>query len=153
MDTSVDLVIAAQAFHWFDQEKTRAEFKRALRPSGYVALMWNIRQLDSTPFLHEYETFLLKYGTDYKFVRHENITEAEIEMFFQHPFSQAAFKNVQVFEFDGLKGRALSASYVPSEQNPVFPQMIEDLRVLFEKHQSQGKIEIIYDTKVYFARI
>ena len=77
----------------------------------------------------------------------------EILFLFQNPFSQAAFKNVQIFGFDGLKGRALSASYVPSEQDPIFPQMIEDLHVLFEKHQSQGKIEIIYDTKVYFARI
>ena len=31
---SVDCVVAAQAFHWFDPEKTRAEFQRILRAGG-----------------------------------------------------------------------------------------------------------------------
>ena len=43
--------MAAQAFHWFDPEWTREEFKRILRPDGYVALMWNERQLDNSEFL------------------------------------------------------------------------------------------------------
>ena len=40
---SVDLVIAAQAFHWFDPPRTRAEFARILKPRGKVALVWNQR--------------------------------------------------------------------------------------------------------------
>ena len=151
-DRSIDIVTAAQAFHWFDHQKTRAEFKRILRPGGHVALMWNIRQIDSTPFLRDYEQFLLKYGTDYKFVRHENITREDIAAFFQRPFPTASFKNVQIFDFDGLKGRALSASYVPAETDPIFPQMVSELSELFEKHQSQGKIEIIYDTDVHYSK-
>jgi ubiquinone/menaquinone biosynthesis C-methylase UbiE len=151
-DRSVNFVVAAQAFHWFEQEKTRTEFKRILRPGGYVALFWNIRQMDSTPFLRDYEQFLLKYGTDYKFVRHENITREDITAFFREPFSTASFKNVQILDLDGLKGRALSASYVPAETDPIFPQMVSELSELFEKHQSQGKIEIIYDTDVHYSK-
>ena len=151
-DDSVHIVIAAQAFHWFDPEKTRAEFRRILKPDGYVALMWNIRQMDSTPFLRDYEQFLLRFGTDYKFVRHENITSEDIEAFFQRPVEMASYRNVQVLDLDGLKGRALSASYVPDEAQPIFPQMIDELSVLFEKYQSQGKIEIIYDTNIYYTK-
>src|SRR5689334_18081902 len=57
-DHSVDLITAGQAFHWFDRERARAEFARILRPSGWVALVWNERRIDSTPFLADYERLL-----------------------------------------------------------------------------------------------
>src|SRR5437868_1659935 len=42
-DTSADLVLAAQAFHWFESEKALAEFSRVLKPAGHAVLMWNER--------------------------------------------------------------------------------------------------------------
>jgi SAM-dependent methyltransferase len=42
-DASVDAVIAAQAYHWFDPETATAEVARVLRPGGVVALVWNRR--------------------------------------------------------------------------------------------------------------
>ena len=80
-DHSVDLVTAAQAAHWFDRPKARREFLRILKPGGSTALLWNERLTNTTPFLRAYEEMLLKYGTDYKEVRHERTT-AEIRDFF-----------------------------------------------------------------------
>jgi ubiquinone/menaquinone biosynthesis C-methylase UbiE len=40
-DRSVDVVIAAQAFHWFDHEVAIPEMARVLKPGGHVALVWN----------------------------------------------------------------------------------------------------------------
>src|SRR5436190_2253664 len=90
-DSSVDLVVAAQAFHWFEPDATRNEFKRILKPGGHVALIWNERQLDTTPFLVEYEAFLLKYATDYSKVRHENVDGPRLQNFFQQPYLSARF--------------------------------------------------------------
>jgi SAM-dependent methyltransferase len=42
-DGSVDAVVVAQAFHWFDAQAALAEFHRVLRPDGRVALIWNRR--------------------------------------------------------------------------------------------------------------
>ncbi len=150
---SVDLVVAAQAFHWFDPDWTRPEFRRILKPGGFIVLIWNERQLDSTPFLVEYEAFLLKYANDYGNVRHENIADAELRGFFQQDYGSVTFPNQQIFGFDGLKGRMLSASYMPSETAAEFPSMIEELQMLFAKHAENGKIKVSYDTRVYFSQV
>jgi SAM-dependent methyltransferase len=40
-DNSVDVVVVAQAFHWFDHERALAEIARILRPDGHLAVVWN----------------------------------------------------------------------------------------------------------------
>jgi Methylase involved in ubiquinone/menaquinone biosynthesis len=151
-DNSVNIVFAAQAFHWFDPESTRIEFKRILNKNGYIALMWNERQLDTTPFLREYERFLLTHAADYEKVRHENVTNDYLSNFFRSDFSQKTFANAQIFDFEGLRGRMLSSSYMPSETNERFAAVESELRRLFEKHaDASGKVAILYDTNVFYT--
>ena len=152
-DASCDFVIAAQAFHWFEPQATRAEFRRILKPGGYVALIWNERQLDTTEFLREYEKLLLKYGRDYAEVRHEQIDEAVLGGFFQAEFGRATFANRQVFDLAGLRGRLLSSSYMPDENDPAFPLLEKELESLFAKHNESGRITVFYDTNVFYSRL
>ncbi|QYO66200.1 class I SAM-dependent methyltransferase [Leptolyngbya sp. 7M] len=152
-DASCDLIIAAQAFHWFEPGPTRAEFQRILRPHGHVALIWNERQIDSTEFLKEYEKLLLKYGRDYSEVRHEQIDEAVLRQFFGVEISKATFPNLQEFDLEGLRGRLLSSSYMPDEADPVFPNLEKELAVLFTNHAENGKIKVFYDTNIFYFEL
>ncbi len=150
---SVDFVVAAQAFHWFDKTKTRAEFKRILKQNSFVALVWNERQLDTNEFLRAYENFIIKFGTDYEQLRHDNIDENILKDFFQTDFRRATFQNVQTLDFAGLKGRLLSSSYMPSEENSAYETMIKELKDLFADYAKNDRINILYDTNVFYARI
>ena len=40
---SVDTVIGAQCFHWWDVDRALPEVARVLRPGGHLALTWNLR--------------------------------------------------------------------------------------------------------------
>lgn len=151
-DQSVNLIVAAQAFHWFDTPETRAEFSRILKPDGHIALIWNERLTDSTPFLSDYEQLLLRFGTDYAQVRHENIDLAAISRFFHGEWKQAAFANSQSFDFEGLQGRLLSCSYAPPAGHAGHEPMLVELARIFELHVSGGTVQFDYDTRVYLGR-
>lgn len=152
-NSSIDLITAGQAFHWFDQRLTRLEATRILKASGWVALIWNDRKLDTTPFLRDYESLLLKYGSDYQEVRHDK-AEGEIAKFFDgDQVTLKIFQNEQVVDLDGLRGRVLSSSYTPEPDNPSFQPMMDELELLFEKHQANGRVVLDYDTKVFYGRL
>jgi len=151
-DASVDVVFAAQAFHWFPLEGSRVEFRRILRPKGWIALMWNERQVNATAFLAEYEAFLKRYSADYENVRHERIGPDQFAAFFRQPYETVVFTNSQVFDLEGLLGRVASTSYMPSEDDEAFPAMADELKLIFAKHQQSGKIAVFYDTKVYYTQ-
>lgn len=153
-EQSVDLIVAAQAFHWFDGELARREFRRILCPGGHVALVWNERRTDGTPFLRAYERLLLKHGTDYEKISARHVKPEVIGSFLAPGgYRQKAFENRQHFDFEGLEGRVLSSSYVPPRDDPRYPAMAAELRQVFDAHQSGGQVCFEYDTQVYSGRL
>jgi SAM-dependent methyltransferase len=150
---SVDFVTAAQAFHWFDRDKSRAEFARVLRPGGWVVLIWNERRLDSTAFLRQYENLLLRYGTDYGKVRHENVTSEIADFFFPQTFQLKTLENAQHFNFESLRGRLLSSSYTPDAGHPSFEPMLRELEEIFDTNQKHGIVSFEYETRVYYGHL
>lgn len=152
---SIDIVTAGQAFHWFDHERARQEFRRILRPPRWVALIWNERRVASTPFLAAYEQLLLEYGTDYAQLQHRDTAASGALAAFFAPggYQTATFVNEQIFDHDGLRGRLLSSSYTPEAGHPRHAAMLEELRALFDAHQSGGTVTFEYDTQVYYGRL
>jgi len=151
-ENSCDFITCAQAFHWFDLLKTKKEFSRILNNDGYVILIWNSRINDASDFMSAFENFLNKFSIDYQKVNHQIIGLETFGKFFNN-FEVQYFPNEQVFDFEGLKGRVLSASYIPTEEDYRFSNMIEELRSLFDKFNEKGKIKMIYQTEVYFGRM
>ena len=151
--SSIDVVVAAQAFHWFDGAAFRAECLRILKPEGVAALLWNVRRVDGSPFAAAYEALLREFGTDYLAVRHENITDDRLTSFFGGPFQRRDFDNVQVLDREGLRARLLSSSYTPALGQEQHEPMLAALERLFEAHQRDGKVAMEYELLVYASRL
>lgn len=153
-DSSVDGVIAGQAFHWFDPKATRAEFARIVRPGGFVALFWNSRRLTGTPFLGGYEKLLHDYGVDYASVAERYADDDAMQDYFgDSMIGKASFPHGQRLDYAALEGRLLSSSYVPKAGASNHAPMLQALRKLFDTTATDGQVDFDYDTRVYAGRI
>jgi SAM-dependent methyltransferase len=147
-DASVDVVTAAQAFHWFDRDAARAEFRRILVPGGRVVLVWNQRRTGATPFMRDYERLLIERAVDYERVDHRRVGAADLDAFFDaHTTHRIAFD--ESLDFPSTLGRMLSASYVPAPGHPLHDAIVAGLCGVFERHEHGGHVPWNYDTVIH----
>ncbi len=148
---SVKLVTVAQAFHWFDPVAAARECLRVLVPGGKVALIWNLRRIDST-FARDYEALLMRHCADYAAGMPEQADAEVIHRFFAaHTLRSTQFDNAQSLDFDGLRGRLLSSSYTPKADDPARTRLLAALRPLFDAHAVDGRVSFDYDTRVFLG--
>jgi SAM-dependent methyltransferase len=151
-ESSIDLMTAAQAAHWFGLEQARREFRRTLKPAGWVALIWNDRRQE-TEFARKYEALLVEFGTDYLEVRRLDENRNVEPLFGSSTFRKKRFANFQEFDYAGLEGRLLSSSYTPRAGSPRHQSMLQKLHSIFEKYQVNGRVMFEYDTQVFYGQL
>lgn len=153
-DRSVHLITCAQAFHWFDRVKARAEFCRILKINGMIALIWNERLDDASEINRKYDELLRRMAPDYQTLSHRRIGLVEIRSFFSPgEFQSWAFPNDQILDREEFLGRLLSSSYVPNVGQPGHQEIVEASGKIFDAHQVSGKITFDYETKLYLGRL
>lgn len=153
-DECCDIVVVGQAFHWFDPAHTRAEFSRILGRPRWVALIWNRRLIDSSPFQSEYESILRSHALDYSDKNHRHLSDRDIASFFSPSnFQHIRLPNHQTLDLEGLKGRVLSASYTPVAGRPGHTALMREIEMLFEVHQVNGRVTFEYETGLYWGNL
>ena len=62
-DASVDVVVCAQAFHWFADAEALREIHRVLKPEGKLGLIWNMRDA-RVPWVAKLDAIVNRYEGD-----------------------------------------------------------------------------------------
>lgn len=151
---SVDMVVAGQAFHWFEPQQSRREFQRILSPGGWVVLVWNNRDLTNA-FQQAYESLLLQYAPEYPAIRQRRqVTLAQVQRFYApNPVFSTTLPYLHSLDWAGLWGRLQSCSYAPPAAHPNTPPLRDALKQAFEGHQRNGQIDFVYQTLIYGGRL
>jgi SAM-dependent methyltransferase len=153
-DCSVDFVVTGQAFHWFDRSEARREFRRILKSVGWIMVVWNEREFQTTPFLAAYEQLLQRYAKDYARVRHKQVYDtALLDFFGTNGFKSKVFGYRQDFDLVGVQGRLLSSSYSPKEGHPNHEPMFAELSEIFKAHEVNGRVVFEYTTRMYYGQL
>ncbi|HAJ38638.1 MAG TPA: SAM-dependent methyltransferase [Chloroflexi bacterium] len=154
-DRSVDFIVAGQAFHWFDPASAQVEFRRILRPGGWVALIWNVRRETGTLFLAGYQALIEQFGVDYTQVDHTHVVDADrLSRFFgADGYTQHTFANRQSLDLAGVIDRITSTSYMPAPDHPTYPALLAAIHTLFATTAQQGRAIMEYTTNLYIGRL
>lgn len=148
---TVDLLVAGQAFHWFDQDAAKPEFNRILKPAGRVALIWNQRQVEQA-FQSDYDNMLKSYCKDYSTSNHRNVSNADIENFCKpRTIEILKYDYRQQFDLTGFLGRLYSSSYTPKVGTAERQALDPAARALFNEHATDGVLDFEYETVAYLA--
>jgi len=145
-DAFADVVVSAQAFHWFDHDNALPDIARVLRPAGRIALVWNSRD-DRDPWMSRLS----------EIIGNETIEESDVVPVLDasglfEPVETAVFVFEQVLDRDRLLDLVLSRSYLaklPSaEREPVF----EEVGSYYDETATDGGVRLAYVTECFRAR-
>ena len=144
---SVDLVTAAQAFHWFEVEPTRRECLRILRPGGKVALIWNDRIMTDS-LQHEIEAIFTEFGgaTRQALLAHES-RRGSAQFFGGDGVARIGLPHEHALDRDALRSLVLSRSYMPLRESDAGRQAVDRVDRVFDAHAVLGRVTMRYRTQ------
>lgn len=149
-DHTIDLIVCAQAFHWFNTQEAQEEFKRILKNTGQAALIWNNRIVDTDDFSKAYDQLLREKTADYNEVNHQKLSDKDFKAFFKNgEYKKVVFPSFQEFDEAGFMGRANSSSYVPVGDE----KFQQELLNVFREHAQNGTIRFHYNTEIFSGEV
>jgi len=144
-DAFADVVVSAQAFHWFDHDDALPDIARVVRPGGRIALVWNSRD-DRDPWMARLSAI----------IGNETIEESDVVPVLDASglfarVETAVFAFEQVLERDGLLDLVLSRSYLAKlpqlEREPV----LDAVGALYDETAQDGGVRLAYVTECFRA--
>ena len=140
-DQSVDAVTCAQAFHWFDAEKFKAECVRILKPGGRIFVVYN------NPVGHEKHDELIWVSPCTGSGWYER--EERLRDFFAGCMRRETFPNPVSHDAQGWLAYMLSHSMSPCPGDEVYERFVESVRLIFERRNVDGRMVLRFETVVY----
>jgi SAM-dependent methyltransferase len=150
--SSIDLVTAAQAFHWFEVEAARAECLRVLAPHGKVALIWNDR-VSADPLHMALDEVFVEFGGEKRtaLLAHEDRTDVP-RFFGATRAEELSWPHVHRLDVEALLCLAFSRSYMPERQSPAGQEVAHRLRRIHDRFRDSGRVTVRYRTVAILGR-
>jgi SAM-dependent methyltransferase len=143
---SVDCVVVAQAFHWFDAPVALEEIHRVLVEGGRLGVLWNERD-ESVPWVAD-------LGAAMRWPTHQpyRVGQDFTPVLESGPFvniERRKFSHRQVLDHDGLFQRVLTTSYIAVMDESERALLMSDVKEVVD--QLPDVVELPYVTDVYRA--
>jgi len=146
-DHSMDVVTCAQAFHWFDGEKFKAECARILKPGGRIFVVYN----NPGPNYKRHDELIWHNpGSSHPGAAwHER--EERLRDFFDGNVTRTVFPNPVFYDAQGWLAYMLSHSNSPRPGDEIYERFVESVRLIFERNHENDRLRMSFETAVYTA--
>ena len=146
-DASVDVVTAAQAFHWFAGPVALNEIHRVLRPAGGLGLIWNRRD-KRDPLQAAIDAIIRPYRAEAPTHERDPWREPMMVSALFRPAGERQFSHEQTVDIEGLVDRVLSISFIATLPEDERATVRDQVRALVD----QTPITLPYLTDVFLFR-
>ena len=147
VDSSIDIITVAEAYHWFDNPAAKEEFRRILKPNGYVMLLWN--QFVGAPYDNE------KAQIEAQYRNHTTTTykDRAESLFGNGNYQTAEFDNNMLQSYEEFIGGWSSASFIPKAGTDAYIDFVKQASDLFHRFSKNGMILSTIKTVCYYGKI
>jgi SAM-dependent methyltransferase len=151
---SAQVVLAANAFHWFDTAAALAEIRRVLRPGGQLGIVFSVRD-ESVRWVAQMSEIFDRYGRGAlrrKWSRWREVVDATPGF---GPLEERRFRFEHVGTRETTVDRFLSVSFIATLPEEDRRRAMDEFRVLLESDpETRGRSEIAtpYVSEVYWSR-
>jgi SAM-dependent methyltransferase len=140
-DASVDLVCSGRALHWFNLEAAMREFRRVVRPGGWVVSVAAGR----TEFGREENEAFVRVLEQFSGSASERLEAYSAYTRMKNFFGSSDFHHYERggelrMDWQHLRGMALSLSHAPRIGDSRFPEFEHALKEFFDRHAKDGVI-------------
>jgi ubiquinone/menaquinone biosynthesis C-methylase UbiE len=146
-NASIDIVGAGRAFHWFEKDRALAEFRRILKPHGWVTLIAADRDRDAKDPAYRaqidaYEDLMAVHGTDYTRVRCGYRTYDNMDLLFDGELRQAQIHGLRQMDWETISGHARSLSVTPQADSAGYATYEKALGEYFDTYAKNGILTV-----------
>ena len=150
-DHSVDLITIAQAFHWLDEEKFKAEAFRILAPEGKIAIIWNTSLRNE--FTEARDEVCRKYCPRFRAGYAGKRNPAEGDAFLRNVYFRqvqtVSFCNPFAMDLSTFEGNMRSRSYALIPGMDGYESFRDKLRSVFDRYAENGIVVEPQETQIY----
>ena len=151
---SVDAVLAAQAFHWFDALRALSEIRRVLKPGGGLGLIWQARDA-SVPWVALLDKIIDAADDGHPRYRDGSWRSAFEQTALFEPLQEATLHSVQRASPEAIVDRVASISYIAAMTDEQREPVLADVRRLLATDPATAGLETIelpHIVHVYWSR-
>jgi ubiquinone/menaquinone biosynthesis C-methylase UbiE len=145
-DASYDVVMVAQAFHWFDHDRALPEIARVLKPGGRLAVLWNLRD-ERIPWVRRLGAIL---GNQERLASAEVLEDAAGFGAIEHQ----VFRHWQVVDRTSIQELALSRSNVATLDEASRAAKLAEVLAFYDDYgRGMDGMQLPYNANCYRATV
>jgi ubiquinone/menaquinone biosynthesis C-methylase UbiE len=153
-DRAYPLVTYGSSFNVVDREAALAEAARILARPGWIALLWNHRDIDTDPLQTEIEAAIASRvpGYDYGYRRRDPSADVAASGRFHAPRQLEVTVRHELDADDWVEAWRSHAT-LARQAGERFERIVDEIGALVAKAQDDGRITVPYTTRCWVAEV
>jgi SAM-dependent methyltransferase len=152
-DHSIDLIVVGQALHWFEPQAALKEFRRILKPEGWLAVLFHTR-IDHALFEALKPVFSEENGWDTTPSPKPQYGDSHTDFYFGIGNGiKMHYPQTWQESWEEFIGGILSDSHSPDDTHPAFHRLVSAVRRVYDQFCDGSSLQVLGGTDFVLGQL